>query len=224
MLSSMFGWRGLASIDRIALVLLAACRTTAPVPATPVQRVPTAPAGERRVFHQLRVGKAVMASRTTFELTLDGSRAQLSEVDERADHGLELADVERGARWTVAARQTYHGTASGPAGAPQLALEAAGVQSLQLHCVVRSLDVAAAGAHRVPSSEAKSGGECDGGVWEPRTTTRVDALVCDAGVPDPDGDDDDQLVFAARAVEYVAVNDGCALRGGGLRLMSSDEH
>jgi hypothetical protein len=58
--------------------------------------------------------------------------------------------------------------------------------------------------------------------------TQVAALVCSAGGAPGDGaapdehehdDHDDRLVFArAPGLEYALVNDGCALRGGGLRI------
>jgi hypothetical protein len=173
------------------------------------------------MFRQLRVGKVPMATRTTFELILDGERATLVEIDEQEHRALSLADADREARWTSGTRRMYRGAVTPVAGAVELALESEGVQPLQLHCTQHAVDAARAGAVRVPPPNRPPDGPCgDPGAWDPPATSSIHALVCDAGVAGPDGDDDDRLVFAdPPGVEYVFVNDGCVLRGGGLRIL-----
>jgi hypothetical protein len=216
----------------LGLVLLAGC-SAGPPPVAPVAAVPRPPASEphveRQLFRQLRVGIRPIARRTSFELVIEGDRASLVEIEEREQRALSMAQADREARWTVTARRTYRGTAATVAGALQLELSAEGVQPLRLRCAPRPVDVAVAGALRVPSPERPADASCDRGVWSPPTKTRVAALVCSAGGAGPDADDhehhdehddhDDRLVFARPpGLEHAAVNDACALRGGGLRI------
>jgi hypothetical protein len=222
----------------LCLVLLTACSAAAPVAAPVTAPVATPPVSEprldRRLFRQLRVGQRPTAKRTTFELIVDGDRASLVEIEEREQRALSMAEADREARWRETARRTYRGSAATVSGALQLALRSDGVQPLQLHCTARSVDAAAAGAIRVPSPGGAQEG-CDRGAWSPAATLRVAALVCSAGGAAPDDDHgeaepahddhgehddhDDRLVFARPpGLEHALVNDGCALRGGGLRI------
>lgn len=222
-------YHGASPMPRIlGLVLLAACSTAAPQTAPVV----APPAGEarvdRRLFRQLRVGQRPTARRTTFELVVEGDRASLVEIEEREQRALSMGQADREARWTQTGRRTYRGSAVTVAGALQLALQSDGVQPLQLRCAARSVDAAMAGAVRVPSPGRSEEG-CDRGAWSPAATVRVPALVCSAGGATPDeghgdaehehDDHDDRLVFARPpGLEHALVNDGCALRGGGLRI------
>lgn len=147
---------------RIVIVaLVAGCSAAAPAPRAPAVPAPP-PGGERWIFRQLRIGPRAIASRTTFELAIDGGRASLVEIDESALR-------------------------------------------------VRSAD---------PSSDARGAGSGDDrGAWEPPATVPVQAMVCDAGIVDPDADADDALMFArAPGLEYVSVTDRGA-RSGGLRVL-----
>jgi hypothetical protein len=203
----------------LAVVLVVGCGSAVPSrPAAAHSEAP--PAAERQIFRHLRVGTRPIAMRTTFALVIDGSRASLTETDEREHGALALAEADRGARWEVVARRSYRGGATVTSGAIELALASDGVQPLQLRCTRRAVDAAAAGAIRVPSPDRPGDYTCgDRGVWQPPATSSVAALVCDAGVADPDDDDDDRLVFAPPpGLEYVSVDDACALRGGGLRI------
>jgi len=203
----------------LAVVLVAGCGSAAP-PHPPAAHSEAPPAAERQIFRQLRVGTRPIATRTTFELVIDGSRASLTETDERGRRALAMVDADRGARWDVVARRTYLGSAMIKPGAVELVLASEGVQPLQLRCTRRAVDAAAAGALRVPSPDRPADYACgDRGGWQPPATSQVAATVCDAGGADPDDDDDDRLVFAPPpGLEYAAVNDDCALRGGGLRI------
>jgi hypothetical protein len=207
----------------IACVLVAGCSSAGTSGSAPAVRSPVQAHAERRIFRQLRVGKSPVATRTTFELVIDGGRATLVELDEQADHVQSVAQADRQARWTVATQRTYRGSARLLAGAVELALESEGVQPLELHCTQRPVEAARAGAGRVPSPDRHPGDRCDHrGAWDPAATSSVQAVVCDAGVADPDGDDDDRLVFAdPPGLEYVSINDDCVLRGGGLRIARS---
>jgi hypothetical protein len=204
----------------ILCVLVAGCSSAGTPGPAPAVRAPVQAHPERRIFRQLRVGKAPVATRTTFELVIDGGRATLVELDEQADRARSVAEADRQTRWTVATRRTYRGSVTRLAGAVELALESEGVQPLPLHCTQRAVDAAPAGAVRVPSPDRPPDGRCgDGGAWTPAAVASVQALVCDAGASDPDGDDDDRLVFGdPPGLEYVFVHDDC-LRGGGLRIL-----
>jgi hypothetical protein len=207
----------------IACVLFAGCSSAGTPGPAPAVRIPEQAHAEGRIFRQLRLSRSPVATRTTFELVIDGGRATLVELDEQADRVQSVAQADRQARWTVATQRTYRGTFTPVTGAVELALESEGVQPLQLHCTQRTVEAAGPGAVRVPSPDRRPGSSCDDrGAWDPAATSSVQALVCDAGVADPDGDDDDRLVFAdSPGLEYVSVNDGCVLRGGGLRIVRS---
>jgi hypothetical protein len=115
---------------RCALVVIAACGGAPPAPAPrPIVRDPAAPATPL-VFRQLHV-RAGGASRTTFELTLDGDRATMIETDERAD----------GSAWTRRSSRTYRGTRHGA----DLELATDDMQPLALTCESRAIRVAARG-------------------------------------------------------------------------------
>lgn len=204
----------------IACVLVAGCSSAgAPEPA-PAVRNPVQAHTERRIFRQLRVGRSPVARRTTFELVIDGSRATLVELDEQADRARSVAEADRRTRWAVATRRMYRGSATPVAGAVELALASEGVQPLQLHCTRRAVDAVRTDAVPVPSQDRPPDDRCgDGGASNPAAAASVQALVCDAGASDPDGDDDDRLVFGdPPGLEYVFVHDDCR-RGGGLRIL-----
>jgi hypothetical protein len=205
----------------LGLALVAACGSVASPASAPLAQHAAPAAAQRRIFRQLRVGTRQTATRTTFELVIDGDRAYLLESDERERRALAMADADRDAHWTVAAQRTYRGTATVTSGALDLALASDGVQPLQLRCTPRSVEAAAPGALRVSSSTRVDHACDDRGAWAPPATTPVQAMVCDTGVADPDEqDDDDQLVFAALpGLEYATVHDDCVTHGGGLRIV-----
>jgi len=194
------------------LLLLVAC-SSAPAPKPP------APERDVWIHKKLAAGtKPGHAHRATFELAFDGDHATLVETDEQAPRAT-LEETER-AHWEVRTARTYTGTRRREGGAMMLDLESPGVQPLHLRCMTEQLQVAAAGARRVP---AGTGGECgsDKGVWEPSALTAVDALVCGEAIQPAAGDDhddDDRLVFGRTpGIEWASVNNGCELDGGGLR-------
>jgi hypothetical protein len=205
----------------LTAALVAGCSAAAPPRTSPVVHDDAPAAAERWIYQQLRVGKLPIASRTIFELAIDGDRASLVETDERAPRALSMAEADRGAQWKIVGQRTYHGTARTTPGALDLALASEGVQPLPLHCTPRSIDAAAPGALRVPSPNRLASSACgDHGVWEPPATTSVHAIVCDTGAAAADEDDDDRLVFARPpGLEYAAVHDDCVLQGGGLRII-----
>jgi hypothetical protein len=210
--------RGMARL--LACALVAGCSSVAIPGPAPAIRHPAQVHADRRIFRQLRVGKSSVATRTTFELVIDSGRATLVEIDEQAARARSVAEADRQPRWAVVAQRTYRGLVTPISGAVELALESEGVQPLQLHCAQRAVDAAGAGAVHVPSPDRPPDGSCgDRGASEPVATSSVQALVCDAGVADPDGDDDDRLVFAdPPGLEHVLVSDDC-LRDGGLRIL-----
>lgn len=205
----------------LGVALVASCGAAASPASTPPVRQAAPVAAERWIFRQLRVGTRQTAMRTTFELVIDGDRASLLESGEQDRRARLMAEADRNAQWTVVTQRMYRGTATVTPGALDLELASDGVQRLQLRCIPRSVDAAAPGALRVPSPGRAADGACgDHGTWDPPATSLVRALVCDSGGADPDDeDDDDRLVFAPPpGLEYAAVNDGCVLRGGGLRI------
>jgi hypothetical protein len=147
--------------------------------------MPTAtPAPTPLVFRQLHVAGS-RASRTTFELALDGDRATLVETE------------ERGPTWTRVAQRTYKGTRHGT----ELELSTDDMQPLALHCEERGLGVSAAGTAHY---------DCSG----THEVAHVDALVCTApGQSDSEDDADDRMVFAAPpGVEWLDAACGGTLR------------
>jgi hypothetical protein len=207
----------------VTVVLVAGCSAATPAPPR-APAVPARPPGaERWIFRQVRLGPRI-ASRTTLELVVDGGRASLVEIDESEGHALSLPEVDRGTRWQLVGRRTYRGTAAKTAGSLELALSSEGVQPLQLHCVPHSIAAGAPGALRVRSVNPSSDGRGDGRnddreAWEPPATVPVQAMVCDAGITDPEADDDDALMFARPpGLEYVSVTDGGA-RASGVRIL-----
>jgi hypothetical protein len=209
----------------LVVALIAGCGTAAAPRTASVVHDDAPAAAERWIFRQLRVGKLPIATRTIFELVIEGDRASLIETDQREHRALSLAEADRGAHWKIVGQRTYRGTASNAPGALDLALALAlaseGVQPLQLHCTPRSIDAAAPGALRVPSPNRPADYACgDHGVWDPPAMTPIHAIVCDAGTGASDDDDDDRLVFARPpGLEYAAVHDDCVLQGGGLRII-----
>src|SRR5262245_33260349 len=161
------------------------------------------------------------AKRTTFSLAFDGDRATLTETEERADRSMSIEEADHETRWTVRSTRIYRGSRKTVAGAIDLDLATPDMQPLRLHCATQTLQVAAAGARRVPSPNRGAAYECgDRGVFEPPATSPIATLVCSAaGQPaGEDADDDDRLVFApAPGIEWAFQNDDCALQGGGLR-------
>jgi len=156
------------------------------------------------------------AHRATFELAFDGDRATLVETDEQAPRAT-LEEAEH-APWQVRSTRTYTGARRSEGGAVMLELASPGVQPLHLRCTAEQVQVAAAGARRVPAGGG-GGGACDPGAWQPPELLPVDALVCgEATQPAADEDDDDRLVFGRTpGIEYAFVNNDCELQGGGLR-------
>ena len=178
---------------------------------------PKHPAAARDIWRheKLAVGtKPGHAHRATFELAFDGDRVTLVETDEQAPRAT-LEEVEH-ASWEVRSTRTYTGARRSEGGAVMLELASPGVQPLHLRCVAQQVQVAAAGARRVP---AHTGGDCDPGAWQPPELSAVDALVCgEATQAEADQDDDDRLVFGRTpGIEYAFVNNDCELQGGGLR-------
>jgi hypothetical protein len=194
-------------------VIAAACGGTATSPVKPVE-----PVRDVWIHKKLSAGtKPGHAHRATFELAFDGDHATLVETDEQAPRAT-LEETER-ASWEVRSARTYTGMRRREAGAMMLDLESPGVQPLHLRCTTEQLQVAAAGARRVPSGQ---GGECgsDKGRWEPAALVAVEALVCGEAIQPAAGDhdDDDRLVFGRTpGIEWASVNNGCELDGGGLR-------
>jgi hypothetical protein len=204
------------------IVILAVAACASPAPSGPL--APSrGPAGEpARRFRQLIAGALPgNASRTTFVLAIAGDQATLTETEERASHVPSIAEADR-AQWVSRSTRTYRGTRRADGAGLDLELASADMQPLNLHCVTATLEVAAAGAHRVRSPNRGADPECgDRGVWDPPATSRVEALVCGAaGQSADDADDDDRLVFApGPGVEWAVQNEHCALEGGGLRII-----
>jgi hypothetical protein len=204
----------------LTVVFVAGCSAAVPTRAVPASPAARPDAFERWVFRQLRIGPGTIASRTTFELVIDGGRASLLETDEVEHRALSMLEADHGARWSTVARRNYRGTATNSPGSLELVLASDGVQSLELTCVPRSIDAAAPGALRVPSPD-RSTDDRDGGrgAWNPPATTAVRTMVCGAGISDPDADDDDALMFARfPGLEYVSVTDRGA-RIAGVRIV-----
>jgi len=208
---------------RIALVLaVAACGAPPPPLATrPADRRPAVEPARR--FRQLITGtRPGHARRTTFVLDAAGDRATLAETEEAAPHARSIAEAD-GARWSVRSQRSYRGIRRLEGAALELELAASDMQPLNLRCATATVEVAAAGARRIPSPDRGADRACgDRGIWDPPATSQVTALVCGAaGQSVDDADDDDRLVFApGPGVEWAFQNDDCALKGGGLRWIS----
>jgi hypothetical protein len=149
------------------------------------------PREERKPFveRRLSVGsRAPTASRMIWELTIDEKSASLVVTEQEAPGTSTIDRADREAKWTTT--QTY--SKQGPLRhvGDHLALDLESeTESLFLRCWRRPIQVAAAGARRVPTPGRK--GDCsDRGVWSPATTTQVDALVGGQG----DALDDGQVI------------------------------
>lgn len=124
-----------------------------------------------------------------------------------------------GENWKPASTTVFHGTAAVDGKRVTLALTA-GTYKLALDCTRDKLAVAAPTAVRKPHPrKGKYAGECSGdpGRWVPDKTKSVEVLSCkhpDYEVPMP--------FAAAPGVEYLYVNDDCAMQGGGYRLIAAD--
>jgi hypothetical protein len=166
------------------IVAIAACGGAPPAspPRPPRQPAITPPPPVTTLTFRQRHG----ASRTTFELTLDGDRATLVETDEHAD----------GSAWTPQASHTFRGTHHGG----DLELASDDQQPLALHCEPRTIPVAAPGP------------DCGGSGM--RVAISTNAFVCMApGQSAADADADDQLVFAqSPGVEWLDAACGGGLR------------
>ena len=215
----------------LTVSVLVGCGGSPPTSATPQRpdRASTppdaAPPGpSQRVYRKLVVnGQTTTASRTTFTLAIDRDHAQLLELDETTEGLRSIADDARAATWRTVGRHSYRGTAHVEQAATILDLETPGQQPLHMRCAAITVTAASAGARRAASGARDDTG-CDAGRWEPPVSTQIAALACGEGAgPDDaaDADDDDRLVFGdAVELEYAFENDGCALRGGGLRQTS----
>jgi hypothetical protein len=195
---------------RWCLLALVACGTP------PRPEPPPRPPDAWRHVKLLAGTMAGYAQRVTFELAFDGDRATLVETNEHGPRGATLEVAER-ASWEVRSTRTYTGARRREGGAVMLELASPGVQPLHLRCTAQQVQVAAAGARRVPAGGG--GGACDPGAWQPPELAPVEALVCgEATQPAADEDDDDRLVFGRTpGIEYAFVNNDCELQGGGLR-------
>jgi hypothetical protein len=212
----------------VTLAAIAGCGGSPPATATPQPPVrasvpPDAapPAPPHRVYRKLVVnGQTTTASRTTFTLAIDRDHAELLELDETTEGVRSIADDPRAATWRTIGSHSYRGTAHVEQAATILDLATAGQQPLHMRCAAITVTAASAGARRVASGTRGDTG-CDAGRWEPPASIQVAALACGEGAgPDEaaDADDDDRLVFGDTVeLEYAFENDGCALRGGGLR-------
>jgi hypothetical protein len=201
----------------LAAAMLAACGTHGAAPAV-AHRAEVA-AEPRQLYRQLAVGdNRNVAHRTTFELSLEGDRAILVEIDERAAGAFTIERADREAAWKVIATHTYRGTRRANVGALELDLAAPGEQPLRLRCVAIAVDVAPAGADLVARHPAECHG--DRGMWFPSELTTTPALVCSAaGQPAGADDDDDRLVFAAApGIEWASYKSDC-MDARGLRAM-----
>jgi hypothetical protein len=214
------------TMRRIAITALVIGCGGAPGPTTPTAppSAAPAPASAPRVwtYRKLVAGAASgRATRATFTLAIDGDRAELVEVDDTAAGVASLADADRATTWTRVSTRTYRGTAHAGSGAELLDLDTPGQQPLHVRCARIAVDAAVAGARRVATGTLDGHG-CDPGRWDPPTVAHVPALACGEDAPEADAgdsDDDDRLVFGeAVPIEYAVENDGCALRGGGLRV------
>lgn len=144
-------------------------------------------------------------------------------VDDRAAIHVERATADGRGGWIPGAITDYAGAATVTPDRATLAL-AAPATTLALTCTHDKLAIAPATATRAPSTPTHKPGKRDGaacahdpGKWIPTTTTTVAVWSCTApGFAAP-------MMFApAPGVEYVAVDDGCALRGGGYRAIADD--
>lgn len=205
-------------------IAVAACGGSAPPPVLAHRALAprTEPHG---LFRRLAVGLARnVAHRTTFELVLDGDRAELVETEQRATGAFTIERADREAPWTTTSARRYRGHRRALAsGALALDLATADMQPLHLTCTPRRVAVAAAGARRVPSPDRPADYDCgDPGVWDPPTLVELAVLACGAaGQPADDGDDDgdDLLLFApSPGVELASENDDCIIQGAGLRV------
>src|SRR3954467_12997751 len=76
---------------RILCILVAGCSSAGTPGAAPAVRAPVQAHPERWIFRQFRVGTSPVATRTTFELVIDGGRVTLGELDEQAARARSVA-------------------------------------------------------------------------------------------------------------------------------------
>jgi hypothetical protein len=217
----------------VAIGLSAACSRTTQPTSPPEQRpmVTASPAKRERTLYvdrHLVIGTAgPTATRSAWVLPIDGTEATLVATTQEAAGAFAMARADREAVWRTTDTEMENGPVQRVGDHIALELSSPG-NSLFLACWTRSIEVATAGAQRIPL--AGHAGDCaDRGTWSPATTTPVEALICGQG----DGLDDgqvngidgqlgplDETMFrfvAAPGVGFVEVNDGC-FQSRGLRL------
>jgi hypothetical protein len=163
-----------------------------------------------------------------WELSMGERSADLVVTEQEAPGAFTLERADREAKWTTTRTHSKQGPLRHVGDHIALDFESA-TESLFLRCWRRSLQVATAGARRVPTPGRK--GDCtDPGVWSPATTGRVEALVCGQGaalddgqVSGMDGHDGNSLdetlwrFAAAPGIEFVMESHDC-FYSTGLRL------
>ena len=226
------------------VLVLVACDRDRPAPAPVVERPAAAPitvdatqpidaappdamtlAVPARITRRVETGMITTAhDAETFALQIDGTRALLT-IDLFKGKPKDMLGSEI-ASWDHVSTTQLAGTATIEGKTTKLALG-----TWNLTCETARLAVANAGAVRKPSPpRANSEGCGDTGRWVPRGTTKVEVLRC--ALPD-DFDPDDThprhwtnmpaLAFAAApGIEWVYVNDDCAMQGGDWRRIAND--
>jgi hypothetical protein len=171
----------------------------------------------RLLYRHLSVGShAPTAIRTTWELTIDGSRASLVQTEQHAPGPFTIARADREAKWTTARTHSQEGPLREVGDHIVLELESA-VDSLFLYCWHRAVAVAVAGARRVPRPGHQR--DCsDPGTWSPTSTRRVDVLVCGQEDAGDFSDLETHWHFAAAPGVELVEEIGDCLQGAGLRL------
>lgn len=186
--------------------------------APPVDAAPAIPAellaAPPRITRRIATGMAVSRHEAeTYTLQIAGAQALLVVKGERGvpEKG-DLLGV-RITRWDPVTTRQLLGTATVTGATTTLVFG-----DIKLTCTAGKHAVARAGAVRAPSPPAKNS-ECgDTGRFIPATTTKVDAFRCKT----PDDVDPSFVFAAAPGIEWIFVNDDCAMQGGGWRQIASD--
>lgn len=218
------GWIALSCAAACGPAPPAAIPAATPPPAAADEDAPAPPLPDGEyVFRTFSTGAIVARHQlATYRLRRTGTRATLTIEKQTAQARGMPGEITL---WPPpAAPVSYSGTAVQRGALLELSL-ARDTASLRLHCRRVQEPVAAADAARTPSDVAGTEGCGDEGTWSPPALTPVDALACmDAGEPGrPSHDTDGRLVFAAPpGIEWLYVNDDCAMQGGGLRRIPAD--
>ena len=168
----------------------------------------------RLTFRYLHVGRALgQYDVTTYALELDAGKASLGISRGLTDP---KAPPDETGPYLPMKPELYNGTATATKDGYDLAFDHGRDKGFErLSCHWKNVDVAAAAAVRVRSPGTHS--ECDGdkGVFSPRKTMPMRALVCG-----PDA----RFVFGAGpGIERAALSEECYIQGAGLRAIDADQ-